>query len=152
MHTCIDSALGFIQNPFMWQRWLSTFLLSSSSTTKMELALRQPSAATSTGLTPNRRRTATRSSCVMPMSSVILSAGLCCRCSAEARLVALCFANRCIQAISHRISNLCFTCVIVLSLKKLFHLMTCKWIYKETCFSAGFLLRVQEDFTASWGK
>lgn len=60
----------------MWQSWLSTSLPSSSSTTKMELALRQPSAATSTGLTPSRKRTAMRSSCVMPMSSVILSAGL----------------------------------------------------------------------------
>lgn len=51
-------------------------LPSPSSTTKTARVSRQPSAATSTGQTQSRRRTATRSSCVMPMSSAILSAGL----------------------------------------------------------------------------
>lgn len=48
-----------------------------SSTTKMALASRQPSAATSTAPTPSRRRTAWRSSCVTPTSSATLSAGGC---------------------------------------------------------------------------
>lgn len=58
--------------------WVSTSVPYSSSITRTGLALRLPSATTSTGPTPSRRRTATRSSCVMPMSSAILSAGLCC--------------------------------------------------------------------------
>lgn len=58
---------------------ISTSVPYSSSITKTGLASRLPSATTSTAPTPSRRRTATRSSCVMPMSSAILSAGLCCR-------------------------------------------------------------------------
>lgn len=48
-----------------------------SSTTKMALASRQPSAATSTAPTPSRRRTVWRSSCATPTSSATLSAGGC---------------------------------------------------------------------------
>ena len=47
-----------------------------SSTTRTGQGSRRRSAGTSTGPTPSRRRTATRSSSVMPMSSAILCAGV----------------------------------------------------------------------------
>jgi len=49
----------------------------SSSTTRTAPASRPPSADTSTGRTSSRRRTATRSSCATPTSSVTLCAGGC---------------------------------------------------------------------------
>lgn len=57
--------------------WLWNSCAGSSSTTRTAHGSRQRSAGTSTELTLSRRRTATRLSSVMLMSSAILCAGLC---------------------------------------------------------------------------
>lgn len=57
--------------------WLWNSCAGFSSTMRTARGSRQRSAATSTERTPSRRRTATRSSSVMLMSSAILCAGLC---------------------------------------------------------------------------